>query len=297
MNVLIFGATGMLGHKLMHSMSQSFTVYGTLRRNKEEFLHHPIMGKMNLIGNTSADNGKSIEDAIEFADPDVAINCVGIIKQLPEAKDPIKSITINSLFPHVLAQQCGDRGIRLIHLSTDCVFSGKKGDYSETDVPDAFDLYGRSKLLGELDEPGCLTLRTSIIGRELNSANGLLEWFLSQKGQPVKGYKNAIFSGFTTNALSEIITQIIIKYPDLGGLYHVSSNPISKYDLLNLVKEQYNLEINIEPDFHEVSNRSLNSSKFRSTTKIYIPDWKEMVKDMYQDSTPYDTIRSHHAIQ
>lgn len=291
MNVLIFGATGMLGHKLMHSMSQSFTVYGTLRRNKEQFLHHPILGKMNLIGNTSADNGKSIEDAIEFADPDVAINCIGIIKQLPEAKDPIKSITINSLFPHVLAQQCGERRIRLIHMSTDCVFSGKKGDYSENDVPDAFDLYGRSKLLGELDEPGCLTLRTSIIGRELNSANGLLEWFLSQKGQPVKGYRNAIFSGFTTNALSEIITQIIIKYPDLGGLYHVSSNPISKFDLLSLVKKHFELDMEIEPDETVVIDRSLNSSKFRQKTKIHIPSWDEMIEQVHNDPAPYDRLR------
>lgn len=281
----------MLGHKLMHSMSQSFTVYGTLRRNKEEFLHHPIMGKMNLIGNTSADNGKSIEDAIEFADPDVAINCVGIIKQLPEAKDPIKSITINSLFPHVLAQQCGDRGIRLIHMSTDCVFSGKKGDYSENDVPDAFDLYGRSKLLGELDEPGCLTLRTSIIGRELNSANGLLEWFLSQQGKKIRGFTNTIFSGLTTNALSDIIAQVIVKYPELEGLYHLSSDPISKFNLLSLIKNRFELEIEIEPDETVIIDRSLDSAKFRRETKITIPSWKKMIDELHCDQTPYNKMR------
>lgn len=291
MNVLIFGATGMLGHTLMHSMSKSFTVFGTIRRKENDFSNHPLLEGMNLIGNTYAEDENSIESAINTADPDVLINCIGIIKQLSEAKDPIKSITINSLFPHVLAKLCHKRGIRLIHMSTDCVFSGEKGNYSEDDVPDAFDLYGRSKLLGELFEPGCLTLRTSIIGRELNSANGLLEWILSQQGKTIQGFKNAKFSGFTTNALSDIITKIIVNFPDLEGLYHVSSDPISKFNLLSLVKERFELDIEIEPDETVTIDRSLNSLKFRHKTKIYIPSWEEMIKQLRNDRTRYDKIR------
>lgn len=281
----------MLGHKLMQSLSQSFNVFGTLRRDDKDLRSHLVLGKMNLIGNTYAEDEKSVKNAIKAANPDVIINCIGIIKQLSEAKDPIKSITINSLFPHVLARECMAKGIRLIHLSTDCVFSGKEGYYSEKDVPDAFDLYGRSKLLGELNEPGCLTLRTSIIGRELNSTNGLLEWFLSQQGKKIRGFTNTIFSGLTTNALSDIIAQVIVKYPELEGLYHLSSDPISKFNLLSLIKNRFELEIEIEPDETAIIDRSLDSSKFRRETKITIPSWKKMIDELHSDQTPYNKMR------
>jgi dTDP-4-dehydrorhamnose reductase len=291
MKILVFGATGMLGHKLIQGLSTDYEVIGTTRRDISENKKFSIFDKILLEGNTDASNISSINMVIRKLNPDIVINCIGIVKQLPEANNPVKSITINSLFPHQLRQLCQENDIRLIHYSTDCVFSGTKGNYSETDFSDADDLYGRSKLLGEVTGHGCLTLRTSLIGRELESSHGLIEWFISQDGKTVKGYKNAIFSGLTTNAHATILAEIITKYPGLEGLYHLSADPISKYDLLTLVKEKYHLDINIEPDYNEISDRSLDSSKFRSATKIIIPGWPEMIDEMYNDPTPYNLLR------
>jgi dTDP-4-dehydrorhamnose reductase len=295
MKILILGATGMLGHKLVQILSGFFDTTGSVRKNVNHNTGSQILKGFNLMGNVNAFESKSVELVINKVHPDVVINCIGIVKQLKEANDPIKSITINSLFPHQLHQLCHEKNIRLIHYSTDCVFSGARGNYSETDFPDADDLYGRSKLLGEVTGPGCLTLRTSLIGRELESSHGLIEWFLSQKGKTVKGYKNAIFSGLTTNAHVQILREIITEYPYLEGLYHLSADPISKYDLLTFVNEKYHLDINIEPDYSEVSDRSLNSSKFRSATDIIIHSWPEMIDEMFNDPTPYDHMREYHA--
>ena len=213
MKILILGATGMLGHKLMQVLSREHTVTGTVRRNASVLANYPIFSKMDIIGNISADNLETVRTAIDKANPEVIINCVGIVKQLPAAQDPLQSIAINALFPHQLVQICRQKNIRLIHMSTDCVFSGRKGYYTEEDPSDAEDLYGKTKYLGEVDYPGCLTLRTSIIGRELDTSHGLIEWFMSQEGKTVSGYKNAVFSGLTTLALSEIITEIITDHP------------------------------------------------------------------------------------
>jgi dTDP-4-dehydrorhamnose reductase len=183
----------------------------------------------------------------------------------------------------------------MIHMSTDCVFSGNKGNYSETDPSDAEDLYGKTKFLGEVDYPGCLTFRTSIIGRELETKHGLIEWFLSQEGKTVSGYKKAIFSGLTTIALSEIIAEILADHSHLSGVYQVASEPISKYDILNLVKKTYDMKIKIDPDETIINNRSLNPEKFRKETNIKIPSWEYMIEEMYRDPTPYATFRGHHA--
>ncbi len=295
MKILILGATGMLGHKIIQGLSTVYETLGTIRRDINTNQKNAILKNTNLIGNIDAYNISTFLNAIQKSKPDIIINCIGIVKQLPEANDPVKSITINSLFPHQIHHVCMEKNIRLIHYSTDCVFSGSKGNYSENDFPDADDLYGRSKLLGEVTGPGCLTIRTSLIGRELNSSHGLIEWFLSQNGKTVKGYKNAIFSGLTTNAHANILLEIVKNYPDLEGLYHLSADPISKYDLLTLVKEKYHLDINIEPDYAEISDKSLNSSKFRSITKINIPNWPEMIEEMYNDTTPYNLMRKQYA--
>lgn len=291
MKVVVLGATGMLGHKILQVLSKYFDVTGTVRKELQYFSVPKPLENLKIIGTVNASDFKSVEQALKKTSPDVIINSVGIIKQLPEAHDPIVSISINSLFPHLLEQYCANKDIRLIHYSTDCVFSGTNGNYTEEDIPDAIDLYGRSKLLGELIGKNCLTLRTSIIGRELSSSHGLIEWFLSKKGKTVKGYKNAVFSGLTTNAHATILKEIILNYPDLEGLFHLAAEPISKYDLLCLVKNLYNLDVSIEPEYREVSNRSLNGSKFKSATKIIIPCWSEMIKDMYKDPTPYDLFR------
>ncbi|MGB9177204.1 MAG: SDR family oxidoreductase [Methanoregula sp.] len=295
MKILVLGATGMLGHKLMQVLSDKFLITGTMRGATSGLSDHPVFSDMKIIGNIRADDLKSVYKAIDTTEPDVVINCIGIVKQLPAAQDPLQSIAINALFPHQLAQICRQKKIRLIHLSTDCVFSGNKGNYTETDPSDAEDLYGKTKFLGEVDYPGCLTLRTSIIGRELDTTHGLIEWFLSQEGKTVSGYKKAIFSGLTTIALSEIIAEIIINHPRLSGIRQVASEPISKYDLLNLVNTIYGLKIRIVPDETIINNRSLNPEKFKKETNIKIPSWEYMIEEMYRDPTPYATLRGHHA--
>lgn len=216
-----------------------------------------------------------------FADvrPDVVINCIGLVKQLAGASDPTVAIPINSLLPHRLARLCGLVGARLIHISTDCVFDGAKGNYSESDIANAADVYGRTKLLGEVDYPHAVTLRTSIIGRELDSAHGLVDWFLKQTGQ-VKGFTNAIFSGVTTVELMRIIREFVLPRDDLHGLYHVSAAAISKHDLLKILAEAYDKDIEIVPDGELRINRSLDSSRFRTKTGYNPPGWPELVVNM-----------------
>ena len=279
--ILILGISGMLGHTLFQYFLQNsaFITYGTLRNNQ------PISSKNALIEssiypNIDANSIDEIETLITTLKPDIIINCIGIIKQLPTAKDPIPSITINALFPHQLAQLCQKYNAKLIHISTDCVFSGLKGNYTEQDNPDPIDLYGRTKLLGEVTHNNSLTLRTSIIGRELNSQNSLVEWFLSQKGKIVKGYDRAIYTGFTTPVLAQIIEKIILEHPTLTGLWHVSSDPITKYQLLNIINQAFNLGITIEKDESFVCDRSLNSQKWRSLTGYSPPTWEEMINSL-----------------
>ncbi|WOF15392.1 SDR family oxidoreductase [Methanoplanus sp. FWC-SCC4] len=291
MKILILGASGMLGHKLIQTASEKFETFGTFRKKPSEYTIKHVFSNLNPLYDVDADNISDIESAIKSSNPDVVVNCIGIVKQLPEAKDSIQSIKINALFPHQVAKICREKGIRFIHISTDCVFSGKNGNYLESDFADADDLYGRTKYLGEVTGPGCLTLRTSIVGRELKGSNGLFEWFFSQNGKQVDGYKKAVFSGLTTNALSEIICEITLNHPKLEGLYHVSSEPVDKYSLLSLVKEKYGLNIQIVPDESVVCDKSLNSQKFKEDTGISIPLWADMIGEIYLDKTPYDIIR------
>ena len=291
MKVLVLGATGMLGHKLVQDLSRSFSTCGTLRSSPDTFSGHPAFGQATLIGGVDAYDISSVKKAIDSLQPDVVVNSIGIVKQLPEALDPVRSITINSLFPHQMPDICRKKEIRFIHYSTDCVFSGTKGNYREDDFPDADDLYGRSKLLGEVGGKGCLTLRTSLIGREIGSSHGLIEWFLAQEGKTVKGYDQAFFSGLTTNAHAGILAQIITGYPDIHGLFHLAAPRISKYALLDLVKTIYHYNITIEPDSKEKTDRSLDGSLFRSSTNIIIPSWSEMITEMYKDLTPYNSAR------
>lgn len=295
MRVLILGATGMLGHKLMQVLSENFEVTGTVRGAADDYSDHPLLGDMKLIGGVNADNFGSVRDAINISKPDVIVNCIGIVKQLPEAYDAISSIAINALFPHQVAHFCHPYGIRLIHYSTDCVFTGVKGNYTEDALSDAQDLYGRTKFLGEVYYDNCLTLRTSLIGRELADGHSLIEWFISQTGKSVKGFKNAIFTGLTTKAHADILTKILLNFPDMRGLWHLSSDPINKYELLSLVKYIYQLDIMIEPDYLFTIDRSLNADKFRKNIGITIPGWDEMINEMYEDEETYETIRKYYA--
>jgi dTDP-4-dehydrorhamnose reductase len=291
MKVLVLGASGMLGHKIIQTCSKQFETYGTFRSKPPQDWIRDVYGGAKLISNVNVENISDVESAILKIEPDVVVNCIGIVKQLPEANNYIRSIMINSLFPHQASEICSINDIKFIHFSTDCVFSGSKGNYYERDFADSDDLYGRTKYLGEINEPGCLTIRTSIVGRELHGYHGLFEWFFSNKGNNISGYTKAIFSGLTTNTLSRIICEIIENQRSLEGLYHVSSVPIDKYSLLTLLRDAFKLDIRIRPDDSLNVNKSLNCNLFREKTGINIPSWSEMIDELYLDKTPYDMIR------
>ena len=221
----------------------------------------------------------SLLAAFVQARPDVVINCVGLVKQLSNAEDPLVAVPINTLLPHRLALMCEVAGARLVHVSTDCVFSGKQGNYTEFDLADAQDVYGRSKLLGEVDYPHAVTLRTSIIGHELRSAHGLIDWFLSQQAR-VKGYTEAVFSGLPTCELARVVRDFVIPHASLRGVYHVAAEPISKHDLLQIVNREYGKNLQIEPDDQVKINRSLNASRFREATGYVAPAWPDLIAQM-----------------
>ena len=277
----------MLGHKLVQVLRQDHEVFGTIRDESGQSLPENIFGGVNIVSSVSVEDADSVRRALVEAKPDVVINAIGIIKQLPDSKNVINTLTVNSIFPHRLAELGEEFGFRLITISTDCVFSGSRGNYSEADIPDALDLYGKSKNLGEAVGANCLTLRTSIIGHELGSAHSLIDWFLSSRDSKVKGFANAIYSGFPTFVFVGIIDNLIRNYPRLSGLYHVSSDPINKFDLLTLVNEAYGANISIERDEEFKIDRSLDSTKFRNETGFSSASWDEMVRSMAEDAKIY----------
>lgn len=281
MRVMVLGASGMLGNAMIRVLSEKtgWQIYGTVRTESSKRLFRADIAE-RLFSGVDVEHQDSLLQAFIRVRPDIAINCVGLIKQLVDADDPLQAIPINSLLPHRLSKLCELSGARLVHMSTDCVFAGVKGGYTENDPSDAKDLYGKSKFLGEVDYPHAITLRTSIIGHELQSTHGLIGWFLSQKGR-CKGYKRAIFSGLPTVALAQIIRDVVIPRPDLFGVYHVAAQPISKYDLLRLVADVYGKSIEIVPDDQLVIDRSLNADRFKQATGYVAPEWPELIKLMH----------------
>ncbi len=280
MKILVLGASGMLGNAMLRVMSaqEAWSVFGTVRG--ADPVLHAAAPRAVLIAGVHADQPDSLLAAFAQARPDVVINCVGLVKQLSNAEDPLVAVPINTLLPHRLARMCEVAGARLVHVSTDCVFSGKQGNYAESDLADAQDVYGRSKLLGEVDYPHAVTLRTSIIGHELRSAHGLIDWFLSQQAR-VKGYTEAVFSGLPTCELARVVRDFVIPHASLRGVYHVAAEPISKYDLLQLVNRVYGKAREIEPDDRVNIYRSLNADRFREVTGYVAPPWPELVARMH----------------
>lgn len=287
MRILILGGNGMLGHKLVQVLRSKFDVWTTLRGNFSDFQFPDIFDKKKTFGNVEAEKIETVKKIINAVNPEVIFNAVGIIKQLPTSKNVVRTLTVNSIFPHLLAEIAGKNRARLINISTDCVFNGKKGNYTENDYADAEDLYGKSKNLGEVIEGNCLTIRTSIIGRELSTGHSLVEWFLSQNGKEVRGFKNAIYTGFPTVVFAEILSDIILKHRELKGLYHISSEKISKYELLKLINEDFKTNIKIIPDEEFRIDRSLDSTKFRQETGFKPLDWSEMIGRMAEDAEMY----------
>ncbi|PHV48987.1 NAD(P)-dependent oxidoreductase [Janthinobacterium sp. BJB301] len=280
MKILVLGVSGMLGNAVFRYCSEDsqHEVIGSARSDSVRRNFPEALGQRIVTG-TDVDNQDSLALLFAKVKPDVVINCVGLIKQMADANDPLQAIPINSLLPHRLARLCDIAGARLIHVSTDCVFSGSKGNYLESDASDAKDLYGRSKFMGEVDYPHCITLRTSIIGHELNSAKSLVGWFLAQQGS-VKGYTKAIFSGLPTIELAHVIRDVVLPQPALRGLYHVAAEPINKFDLLTLVAQSYRKEIEIVADEQLVIDRSLNAQRFRAATGYVAPAWPELIQKM-----------------
>lgn len=281
MRVLVLGASGMLGNAMMRVLGEDpgLEVFGTLRSAGGRRLFQPEMAERLLAG-VDVEHQDSLLAAFNQIRPEVVINCVGLVKQLADANDPLLAVPINTLLPHRLARLCALAGARLVHISTDCVFSGATGNYRETDTADATDLYGRSKHLGEVDYPQAITLRTSIIGHELQSAHGLINWFLAQD-ETCRGYTRAIFSGLPTVVLAGLVRDVVLARPELHGVYHVAAQPISKYELLRLVAHVYGKDIEIVADDRPVIDRSLDASHFREATGFVAPAWQTMIETMH----------------
>jgi dTDP-4-dehydrorhamnose reductase len=290
MRILILGGDGMLGHQLVRMLSPAHTVHATLRGPRVAYDHFGLFSHQNASFGVDVTAMERLVEITAGFHPDTIINAVGIVKQRSAANHAIASLEINALLPHRCALLADAVGARFIHISTDCVFEGTRGGYAETDIPDAKDLYGRSKLLGEVvDNPNSITLRTSIVGRELGRRQGLLEWFLAQRG-PVKGFSHAIFSGLTTKELSRVIERVITDHRQLTGLYHVSGAPIDKESLLRLFGRALHPSCRIEHDDALKIDRSLDSTAFRLRAGYCPPSWADMVEELAADAEFYNQL-------
>lgn len=280
--VLVLGASGMLGNATFRVFSESpgFIAYGSVRSGAT-LRHFDAASRARIISGVDVEQPDQLAALFARVRPQIVINCIGLVKQLAEAEDPLAALPINALLPHRLARMASLVGARLVHVSTDCVFTGSRGGYLESDAPDAQDLYGRSKLLGEVDYDNAITLRTSIIGHELSSAHGLVGWFLSQQ-EGVRGFTRAVFSGLPTVELARVIRDHVLPRPDMRGLWHVSAAPIAKYDLLQLVKRAYGRSNEITADERLVIDRSLDSSRFRAETGWQPASWEALVEAMHR---------------
>ncbi len=280
--ILILGASGMLGNAMLRVLSTQpdLDVTGTVRgsgalRRLPQALHEKVVCGVDV------EQHDALVDLFERTRPQAVINCIGLVKQLAAADDPLSAVPINTLLPHRLSRLCRLTGARLVHFSTDCVFSGRKGGYIESDQPDADDLYGRSKLLGEVHDPHAITLRTSIIGHELEGQRSLVGWFLAQQGS-VRGFTHAIFSGLPTAEVARVVMERILPRPELHGLYHLSAEPIDKYSLLTLIAKVYGKQIDIVPDDALRIDRSLDSTRLREATGYAPAPWPKLIELMHQ---------------
>lgn len=284
MKILVFGAGGMIGHRVWLEAKSIWGdgVYGVLRKSLTEFEHYNIFNK-NIIDNFDISDWSKTENLLNEMNPDVIINAIGITLRKTEISNLDKVLEVNSLFPHKLLKWAQRNNSKVIHFSTDCVFNGLSGHYSESSNPSASDNYGRSKFLGEIVDHGGLTLRFSCIGRELQAHSELLDWFLSQKGKTIKGYDGAMYSGVTSHVVALEVCKVIKNHPELYGLYQISSDPISKYDLLCLAKNQFGIQVEIERFSDYKSDKTLVCDKYKQATGYSSKSWPEMLKDLFYD--------------
>ncbi|CAM8659713.1 RfbD dTDP-4-dehydrorhamnose reductase [Oxalobacteraceae bacterium] len=282
MKVLVLGANGMIGSTMLRILAgqSDWEVFGTVR-SVSAAGRLPLDMASRLISGVDLTNSDALIRSIRNFSPDVIVNCAGLTKHVSGGADPLQALTMNALIPHRLAELCSVSGARLIHVSTDCVFSGNKGNYTEADFADAQDVYGKTKNLGEVVSPGSITLRTSTIGHELGTRLGLLEWFLAQSR--CKGYRRAIFSGLPTVEFARVVRDVVIPNAALSGLYHVGAESIDKESLLHMIKQEYGLIAEIESDDSVVIDRSLNSKKFSAETGYQAANWSTLIKEMHDD--------------
>lgn len=293
MKVCILGASGMLGHAMLYELSQcsGLEVWGTVRNEASVSGLLPACCLGRLVGGVDANDFDSIAKALGEIEPEVVVNCIGLIRQLPEGQQPLPCIEINARLPHLLLGLCRKIGSRLIHYSSDCVFDGNKGSpYLEDDQCSAKDVYGLTKYLGEVHDKPALTIRTSIIGHELRNKLSLVEWFMAQRGQ-VNGYRRAIYSGLPTVEHARILAEYILPNKDLFGLFQVASNPISKYELLCLIAREYGLMVTINPSDGVVEDKRLSGQLFYKATGYVPPDWPELVKAMHRGNESFNKAR------
>lgn len=290
--ILILGGAGTLGHKLWQVLPAKFPdTFVSIRKNREFYAKTGLFNGPKVIDGLDLRDFTRLHAVLEEIKPAVIVNCAGVTLRSKEALDKNSAIAVNALLPHRLADWCSRSGSRLIHFSTVCVYDGKTGGYTEEDLPDARDLYGMTKALGDVNDSFALTLRSSFIGREIFGGTELLEWFLAQKGKKIKGFTKALFTGLTTNKLAELVGDLIENHPGLNGLYHVSSETVSKYDLLRLMKEAYGLEVQIEPDDSFECRRDLNGGRFAKATGFACPPWRRLMAEMAADPAPYGEWR------
>ncbi|QID17000.1 SDR family oxidoreductase [Nitrogeniibacter mangrovi] len=280
MRILVLGVSGMLGNAMYRTLfgDSGLEAWGTVR-SAGAMRHFDEEMAARIVTGVDVETADGLLGVFERVKPQLVVNCIGLVKQYAAAKDPLLALPINAMLPHRLSRYCALVGARLVHFSTDCVFSGKTGGYRESDPSDAEDLYGKSKFIGEVSDAHAVTLRTSIIGHELESHHGLVEWFLRQT-DGIHGYRRVIFSGLPTVEISRIVRDFVIPHPELSGVFHVASAPIAKHDLLQLVATEYGKSISIEPDDSVVLDRSLIADRFRDATGYVAPDWPELVRRM-----------------
>lgn len=290
--ILILGGAGTLGHKLWQHLPSKFPeTFVSIRKSRAFYSKCGLFAGPNVIDGLDLRDFTRLNEVLNEVKPSVIVNCAGVTLRSKEALDKNSAISVNALLPHRLADWCSRSGSRLIHFSTVCVFDGKTGGYTEDSPPDARDLYGMTKALGDVNASFALTLRSSFIGREIFGGTELLEWFLAQKGKKIKGFTKALFTGLTTNKLAELVGDLIDNHPGLNGLYHVSSETVSKYELLKLMKEAYGLDVQIEPDDSFECRRDLNADRFAKAMGFACPPWKRLMAEMAADRTPYSDWR------
>lgn len=297
MRILILGGTGMLGHKLWQRLGARFPdCRVTMRGKRERYRSFKLFDDARVIENVDVTDASRLTAVLDSAAPQVIVNCVAVTKRREQSAAPAPSILLNAWLPHRLAEWTQAHGARLITISTDCVFDGATGSYTEDDPPNALDVYGRTKAMGEVAYGNALTLRTSFVGRELENATELLEWFIGQDGGKVRGFRGALYTGISSLHCADVIAEVVERFPGLRGLYQVTSEVITKYDLLCLARAAFKLDIKIEPDDNVIMRRNLNGSRFREATGLATPSWSQMMNDLAADPTPYGQWSARRAV-